>query len=161
MLLVKFEGLDDYCEECLFKFEKNVKHLEAFDQRGRETIASMIGLVQQIEQVNRAVSAIALEYPSLLELEPKLVKLQANQKVVYEALVAGLNKRASLGLKETKLAYLVCRHIGLLWREFEGDIDSKLRVIRDSLPRIAFKEPTANALEESLCLMLDVWTYSN
>lgn len=31
MLLVKFEGLDDYCEECLFKFEKNVKHLQVFD----------------------------------------------------------------------------------------------------------------------------------
>ncbi len=32
MLLVRFEGLlNDFLEECLFKFEKNVKHLKAFD----------------------------------------------------------------------------------------------------------------------------------
>lgn len=104
---------------------------------------------------------MALEYPSLQDLDPKLAKLQANQRVVYEALVAGLNKRASFGPKEMKLAYLVCRHVGKLWSEFVGDIETKLRVIRESLPRVAFKETTADALEESLCLMLDLWTYSN
>ena len=134
MLLVRFEGLDDYCEECLFKFEKNVKHLQAFDQRGREALGTMISSVQEAESVTAATKALALEYPALQELDPKLAKLQANQRVVYEALVAGLNKRASAGLKEMKLAYLVCKHIGQLWIEFEGDIESKLRVIRDSLP---------------------------
>jgi hypothetical protein len=65
MLLVKFEGLDDYCEECLFKFEKNVKHLQAFDQRGRETLAAMIGSVQESDHVQNAANAVALEYRSL------------------------------------------------------------------------------------------------
>ena len=53
MLLVKYEKFsvlakDEYLEEILFKYEKNVLLHQKFDQRGRELLSRMI---EQIEGV--------------------------------------------------------------------------------------------------------------
>ena len=70
MLLVKYEKFsvlakDEYLEEILFKYEKNVLLHQKFDQRGRELLSRMI---EQIEGVPLKESGNDKLYEELVEL---------------------------------------------------------------------------------------------
>ena len=56
MLLVKYEKFnliskDDYIEELLFKYEKNVQHLQNFDTKARTIMVEMIDLTSDCDTI--------------------------------------------------------------------------------------------------------------
>lgn len=98
MLLVKYEKFpliskDDYLEELLFKYEKNIKHLQAFDTKGRNLLVQMSETLDEFDTPTEAMPTLSAQYSDFLELSAKLTQLLSNQEKVYTALTDGVNAK--------------------------------------------------------------------
>lgn len=99
MLLVKYEKFDivakdDYIEEMLFKYEKNVGHLQTFDKKGRTLLVEMAECISE----NNSVVAEALPqledmYKPMVEIAGKLSQLRVNQEFIQKTLSEAVNKK--------------------------------------------------------------------
>ena len=170
MLLVKYDKFetvskDDYVEELLYKYEKNVLHLQSFESKGRQVLDQMVECLDDADSVINAMEELSEEYKKLQDIEGKLRLLKANQSFVFTTFTGALNKKLNSSdakVKGLKEVYRIQVEIARLNVEFEGDVTNKIKVIEKCLPEVIFQGGgTTASLEENLRLMIDLWTYSN
>jgi len=98
MLLVKYERFDiiakdDYVEELLFKYEKNVGHFQTFDKKGKAALLTMAEMVDASESVTEIFGDLNEQYQTLIDVAHKLKALKLNQEFVYKTLTKATNKK--------------------------------------------------------------------
>ncbi|CDW84977.1 UNKNOWN [Stylonychia lemnae] len=167
MLLLKFEKFsiiskDSFLEELLFKYEKNVEHYQKFEKKGKQALAEMIRIIdEQDGKMSMAFEQINEQYGDLKQACDKLQQLSENQDYVFQTFTESMNKKLvdSENTNILKEVYRLQKYIGSLHHEFKDDIQSKIKLVYQTLPQIVFLD--IGDSEENLMLMLDVWTYHN
>ena len=98
MLLVKYESFDvvskdDYIEELLFKYEKNVGHHQTFEKKGRTLIFEMAQMIAEADDIQEVIEQVQEMYEGLEEMAGKILKLGQNQEYVHQTLTDALNAK--------------------------------------------------------------------
>ena len=167
MLLVKYDSFDvvtkdSFIEELLYKYEKNVGHLQAFEKKGRGMIHDLAQVVVDASDMQEVVDQVLEMYVPIEELAQKVTQLGLNQEYVHKTLTDALNtKLRNMQNHKTSLSqvYILHSQLNKLHKELTEDCINKAKVIQVIVPQIIFGEDGTSDLEEEFNLALDLWSY--